>query len=308
MSRLHNVFCTAVFLLAIAMQCFAGGPEPAARIDLQFLGLKASNKDFYTDVRVHWWRQYIVVDSTYIACGKCRPNSTRTETPGPRLVIDYTTGKQVPPEAIADAVLEPNPQDFHFDGQPVQDPDGEVLAEWRGMTLVRGKENKLWLKEPGRPNTLLFSRPGYQSAVFISPELILIVGQIADDPNCTICHFHQWVIDKTGALKYKLPSFYADITDYHALSREGSRFAIRDDVESKKYVLIDILSLGTGSYSPINVARVRVFVTDNGKQMLEYKWSPGKYDLGSRRGIALSDDGALLAVVKGTDLLIFRIP
>ena len=299
-----------VFLLGAAVRSFAGGPGPVKKIALQPFGFKRSNKDIATLTDIKWQGQYVVIRLTYMACGKCRPdstnvacgecgpNSTFNYIPGPRLVVDSATGQQMPPETVDDALLEPNPQDFLSENKSLSTADGEVLSQWRGMMLVRNSGGKLWLEEPGHVKTLLLSRCDCQSAVFLGQDRILITGY----------PFRQWVVDKSGAFKYKLPSVSASSMDYYALSRVGSRFAVRDIVGSKAKGIGELLSLDI-YIAPLDIARVRVFAADDGQKLFEDEWHMEKHEIyTAAQGVALSDDGTLLAVIKGTDLLIFKVP
>jgi hypothetical protein len=135
----------------------------------------------------------------------------------------------------------------------------------------------------------------------------LIAGPIDDKPDSAISTSHQWVVDKSGELKYKLPSFGATIMDYYAVNREGTRFAVRDAIESKGEVLGGLLSLGAEHSSPFNAGRVRVFTAGDGQKLFEYKWGLSKYEHDASRRIALSDDGSLLALLDGFRLLIFQL-
>jgi hypothetical protein len=188
-------------------------------------------------------------------------------------------------------------------------PGDDVMARWRGMTLTRDAANRVWLQEPGGDKLLIFSRRAYYHfATFLAPDRILIAGPIDDKPDSAISTHHQWVVDRSGELKYKLPSFYANITDYYAVNRDGTRFAVRDAIESKAEVLGNVLSLGAEHNSPFNAGRVRVFAASDGRQLFEYKWGLGRYEHDASRRIALSDDGSLLALLDGFRLLIFQLP
>ena len=305
----------ALLLMAMLLTGSAGhgldsGPEPLARIDLRPMGYQPSAQTGYNIALVKWWKQYVVIDSIFVICGKCGPDSTYNYQPARRLVIDSSSGKAAPVEAVADAMLEPNPQDFDWKHEHPKTADGEVVAKWRGMALVRGHNHRdLWLEEPGQEKKLIFSHQYFESAAFVAPDRILIIGRIQDKPDCSICHVHLRVVDKSGELKYQLPAgLNPGLFDYYALNRDGTRFAVRDNIESGRDTVADTLTLGQSTGFLLNTGIVKVYEAADGQKVFEYRWRVEKYEHDCFGRVALSDDGSLLAVIQNHDLLVFRLP
>lgn len=97
--------------------------------------------------------------------------------------------------------------------------------------------------------------------------------------------------------------------DYYASSRDGTRFVIRDNIESGRDVALDIITLNGASQFPFPTAVVKVHDAMAGKKLFEYTWHMPKDEEHDSSGrVALSDDGSLLALIRNETLLIFRLP
>jgi hypothetical protein len=227
-------------------------------------------------------------------------------------VIDTANGKSVPAETLADVPPPDHPVEYRIDERRPQTAEGKLVAEWRGMTLVVDKDGKLSLLEPGRPKTRVFYRrlPTSRTATFLTPDRILILARVPDRLDCSLCHEHLWVVDKSGELKYKLPvELNPGMFDYYASSHDGTRFVIRDNIEAGRDLALNIITLGGASQFPFNTAVVKIHDAIGGEKLFEYRWrmtEDEEHDSSGR--VALSDDGSLLAVIRDETLLVFQLP
>lgn len=306
MKAMQKIF--AIFIIALAVtQSWAASLEPALKVDLHALGFESDGP-----LCMRWLGQYVVIDWPSLACDHPEPPPTPGSPPTVRLVIDSATGKRVPAETLAEVPPPDHPVEYRIDERRPQGAEGKLVAEWRGMALVVDKDLKLWLLEPGQPKVLVFYRlPYLQTATFVAPDRILIIGRVPDRPDCTLCHYHLWVVDKSGALKYKLPvELNPGRFDYYAGSQDGTRFVIRDDVEAGRELALDIATLGIAAPNlPAGTAVVKVHDSFAGKKLFEYRWRMSKDEEHDSSGrVALSDDGSLLALIRDETLLIFRLP
>lgn len=186
----------SILLIVLAVtQSLAASPQPALKVDLHALGFESDGH-----VCTRWLGQYVVIDWPSLACDHPEPAPAPGSPPTLRLVIDSVTGKRVPAETLADVPLPDHPVEYRIDERRPQTAEGKLVAEWRGMALVVDTDGKLSLLEPGRAMTRVFSRrlPTSRTATFLTPDRILILSSVPDRPDCTFCHFHLWVVDKSG--------------------------------------------------------------------------------------------------------------
>jgi hypothetical protein len=164
----------------------------------------------------------------------------------------------------------------------VQICDQPICAQPPGKPSVR--DSKFYLRVPGREDTLIWQAHCLPSLpVFLSDDRILVFN----------CDMKTLVVDRSGRQAYGLPTFSMP---WFALDREGSRFAVyeRDSSFFHQFEGTDRL-------------RLRVYRSSDGKELFKLRWRPGNEAFNDGR-VALSDDGALLALLRGGQLLVFALP
>jgi hypothetical protein len=173
------------------------------------------------------------------------------------------------------------------------------------MTLTCGPGKTLYLEEPDTGKILLNSGHHVESATFVAPDRFLVQGNFEDKPGCAICNFHTVVLDKTGAARYKLDPYN---WGYIALNRAATRFALNDNTASSVRKRIAPLLIFSENVFYEDMGRVRLFSSEDGGKLFEYRWRLRTYENRAEGRVALSDDGSVLALIAGSHLLVFRIP
>jgi hypothetical protein len=314
MIRTHNkLFCIVLLWLISATGSRASDVRPIWTIDLKPLGYPVLAPPAQAVIRIKFWRQYLQIESTLITCGKCGPGFTTTTSPGPTLIFDTISGRQIPLNVLAaswkaSSTLKDCPRNSKGACKDpfALPPDAVVpLANWDGMTLSRGVGQTLYLEEFGHKKVL---RSGnyFESAGFLAPDRILIQEPFAHKSGCALCNVHYLVVDKTGAVKYQIDPYD---WGYMALNPAAARFAVIDNECSKaRKVFSAVFSGFSDDVFEEDTGRAKVYSTDDGSKLLEYQWRLKNSEHRAEGMAALSDDGSTFALVAGVRLLIFRVP
>jgi len=162
----------------------------------------------------------------------------------------------------------------------------KLLGAGSTVSIWKTEQGQLFLLTDKAERKTLFTDKTAISAVFLNSDHILI----------TRWKRKSIVVDLEGAVRYKLPGYvYAD----YIPDRTGARFAVYERGKSISH------QLNEGSY---NRMRVVVFSTNDGKKLLEYKWSASKSEDVRGFGVRFSDDGTTLYVDRATRKLVLPIP
>lgn len=180
------------------------------------------------------------------------------------------------------------------------DSSRHIVARWKEMVIHEvcdqlsctqppGKPSvrdvKFYLESPGKPNILLWQAhclPG--NPLFLAENRILIID----------CNLKTIVVDPQGRQIYKLPVL---AFPYLTVNRRGTRFAAYE-----RYPTFFHEITGTS-----NRLRVKVFESANGRKLLEVRWHLNNDSINDGR-VALSDDGALVAIIREGEVLLFALP
>lgn len=108
------------------------------------------------------------------------------------------------------------------------------------------------------------------------------------------CKAKPIVVNEQGQKIYEMPKL-ADA--YIAPNRNGSSFATQERDSSFLGQFKDIT----------DKKRMRVFRTSDGKQLFEYRLPEVEKDSLNDGRVALSDDGAMVALIQGWEVLAFRV-
>jgi len=143
-----------------------------------------------------------------------------------------------------------------------------------------------YLQEPGKEKVLLFR--GNCNATdprFVGDNRIFL----------HTCGTKNVVVDKRGQRLYKMPK----LTDpYIAVNREGTRFVVHER---------DSSFLGQFN-DTTDRKRMTVFRSSDGSKVFEYRWGQVEGDGLNDGRVALSDNGSLIALIRGRELMVFVIP
>jgi hypothetical protein len=211
--------------------------------------------------------------------------------------FDITSQKLVSKQAFVD--LEPPPTYASFSWAP-----GEV-ARWKEMIIARDDHGALFLQQanqspivifPGSKERLRYTYDCPARAKFMGLDRIAILN----------CSRNAIVVDYRGQRKYTIST---DLVDGNAvLNRDGTDFAVYQySLSPKKWLLFLANGLNEETFIPADQAYVKVYSSQDGTELFKYAWRLDKdqrYDAGS---VALSEDGSLVALIRNSELLIFRI-
>ena len=189
----------------------------------------------------------------------------------------------------------PRPHFLEYGDLP--DSSGRVVARRKQMWIEQVCDQPICVEPPGKPTVrdskFYLRSPGQEPALIW--EVHCLPGRplvLADDrimvPTCGLA----WqVIDNSGRKLYR----FSDLSDpYFAVSSQGNRLAVYER---------------TGGFFRIegyDHVRVRVFDCSNGKQLFHLRWPIGNDSIDHGR-VALSDDGALVAILRSGQLLVFAL-
>lgn len=282
MRRFTSWFGITLALLAFTPSCLGDDKKPVWRINLSRFYAERPHDDF----TIKFAGPYLVVYAgTLVYMG-----SEVTWYRPPLVVFDTRTGERFPKDRPAELVLPPW-DDCRRTQFRKGSPELNIIDCRNQLTIEQvggvGKGEvapaEFYLQEPAKERVLIFRahkkcQPG--DPRFISDELILLWP----------CN-NNVVVDKAGRKVYDMPR----LTWYWlAVNRQGTRFAVyeRD---------LTFFSLYT------NRLRVKVFRSSDGKKLFDYRWHVDDEATNDGR-IALSDDGLLLAILRGQELLVFALP
>lgn len=282
--RLYNHwFAGALLLLVLAALCRADDRKPAWRVDLR--QLPSRNPE---EITIRFSGPYLVVYAGSLVYPGTETGWVRI----PSLVFDSRSVQVLAEQTISQLTL---PQ---WDECPrtrfrKMYPAVNLIDCRKSMSLEQiggigpgvTEPAEFYLQEPGKEKVLIFRarkrcQPG--DPRFISDALILLRP----------CN-NNVVVDKKGQKVYDMPS----LTYYYVtVNRNGTRFAVYER---------DISFFN--QFGGTDRLRVKVFRPSNGEKLFDYRWHPAD-ELTNDGRIALSDDGSLLAIVRGNEVLIFRLP
>jgi hypothetical protein len=163
-----------------------------------------------------------------------------------------------------------------------------VLEQVGGIGLSNEEPMEYYLRLPGNERVLLFHGshrncwPG--DPHFVGDDQILV----------NQCNGKSLVLNTRGT---KLYSFTKLSEAYIALNDEGTRFAVFERSSSLLH-----------EFEGTNRLKVSVFRSADGRKIFERKWHLGDRDGINDGRIALSNDGSLLAIARGGEVQIFRLP
>ena len=282
--NLRRIPVTAGLFIAF---CSAWGVEPLWKVDLRTL--ESQTKWHGDEVGIKFVGHYLIVYSG------SAPMPGHAEM-HPALILDRDTGRLLTNETLIEASLpqwDDCPRTRYREPAPV-----ENIIDCRGdMRLVQvggiggpGEKvgaTRIYLKQPGREDVLLFTEncfPGDPS--FVGDDQILL--SLCDSGGSGYRG-----VDRAGKKLYSIKLLFPYIT----VSRDGTRFAAYE-----RYATFLHEISGTS-----NRARVKVFRSTDGEKLFEYGWHLAEDEFDNDGRIALSDDGSLIAIVQGNEILVFAV-
>lgn len=170
-------------------------------------------------------------------------------------------------------------------------PEANIISCWKqmvieqigGIGLRHVGESEYYLHARGKERVLLLREPCNVDPQFAGDRQI-VVG---------LCKGENLVVDEQGKKIYDLPR----LSEPHiAPNRESTRFVVHECY---------------GSIFQIEGAdkrRVRVFRTSDGRKLFEYRWNLHGADGCEEGRAALSEDGSLVALLRGPEVLVFALP
>lgn len=175
-------------------------------------------------------------------------------------------------------------------------PEVNVLECWKGMALeqvggigFRNEEpTEYYLRLPAKQRVLLFH--GNHRNCWPGDPHFVGDGQILVNQ----CNGKALVLNTKGTKLYSFPKLSEA---FIALNDEGTRFAAFERSSSFLH-----------EFEGTNRLKVKVFRSADGRKIFERKWHLGDGDGISDGRIALSNDGSLLAIARGGEVQIFRLP
>jgi len=177
---------------------------------------------------------------------------------------------------------------------------GDVVARWKDAAIVYGDQCSFYLEAPHQPRTLLFPEQKECSRwypfdilpQFLGPDRILLpLAQQAHRPTAPYP-----VVDRTGKIRYQLK-----MLGYIAPNRSGTHFVIYWQTMSFwQRLLIE------GARD--DRAHVEVYRSEDGKKIFEADEGIPATEADWDHPVALSEDGSLLAWVRGSTLHVYKLP
>ena len=277
MTRLISV-CVALAFSTLRPYC--NTDDPAWIVGMRKFGYQSAQ--WGADTGVKFTGPFLVVYSGSIF--------SRSMTP--KLVFDKDTGQLVPWDLLAGISLPPWDEcQRTIVKRPF--PYLNAIDCWDSMTIQqvggigRGEERgeaKYYLDEPGKDKVLLFRGRCNTDPHFVGKHHILV----------RLCNGRRVVVDNGGRKLYDMPKLF---DAYIAPNREGTRFIVYERDSS----LIGQFTDQTDR------KRLKVFRSSDGEKLFEYHWGQIEGDRLNDGRVALSDDGSLAALIRGTELIVFAI-
>ncbi len=277
--------------------------------------------DQYSIATASFRGRYVVIESVPKIYDSGRREWVLDRTSSQQWVIDTITKELVPMEVAMNPDWEPGPEYPHTWSAQIYDPDNPrkliaapgVLARWKDMTVIRDINGGVYLEKTGRQRLQIFhggtgvngDRGCVQYARFLGVDRISLVGCYPGILGVSVGSKSP-VVSGLGDKEYKVPVNFIEVPP--ALNRLGTRFAVYSYYvagwEWPKAILPELDDQG---YEMRRI-KVRVFSSSDGRKVFEYRWIKDKHEGDHGAPIALSDDGSLLVLVKGTEVLFFQIP
>ncbi len=268
--------------LALLVSSFYGNAqEPAWRVDLRNLGSRSEPWGAATSLK--FYGPFLVIYTGSIYGGMHR-----------KVVLDKESGRVVSEESSAGISL---PEWDECPRTLFRKPFPEVnivdcrkqmtIEQIGGIGLVEPRGNaEYYLHEPGKDRVLLLRAHCITSDPrFVGDDYILV----------KLCSGKRVVVNKQGHTIYDMPKL---VYVYVAPNREGTRFAAQERDSSFLGQFADTTDR----------KRMKVFRTSDGRQLFEHRWGQVEGDLLNDGRVALSDDGALAALIQGWEVIAFAVP
>jgi hypothetical protein len=279
MRGLNTVIATAFLLLIGPVHLNA--QKPVWQIDLDQFG--GSSKQDGPATGLKFYGPLVVVYS----------GSIYDRTMHPILVIEAETGRPVPMDRMVSVSLpswdECNRTLFKkpFPEVNVVDCRDHMTIEQVGG-IGRGPtkgDAEYFLQEGNSGRALLLrNRCSTSDPRFVGEQQILL----------TLCNGKQIVVNKQGQKIYDFPKL---IDPYITSNMQGTRFVVQERNQSLLGQLNDTT----------DKKRMKVFRSSDGKKLFEYRWGQVDGDRLNDGRVALSDDGSMVALIRGNEVMLFAV-
>jgi hypothetical protein len=312
--RVRVALLAGFMVLATSSGAFASGQQVWA-IDLQARGY-----DSRTNVRIWFWRHYLVVDPDAEVCRALNKSNLARNSPSHAppfhipdargthnmLVFDIDTHQEVSSGVLVGAdraAACPQVQGWWWFGESRE----EVLAAWKDRLVRKDKQGGLYVSREGRPDSLFCRACADDGVRWVAPDL-LIVGKYNSEKALSV-----EVVDLDGKTRYRLDP--DKVRAFNAVfNATGTRFALFGTYQSGLGHLLYWLHDRVSDDPFITTDRktIQVFSTSDGQQLFDKTWRKDEADGDNNwepdLKLALSDDGAFLAYyTHEAKVLVYRL-
>lgn len=283
------------------------------------INLQARGYDSSSNVRIWFWRHYLVVDPDVEVCralnnrnlariSASRPSAYPSflERPYKTMVFDIDTHREVSLEVLVGAdptAACPQVQGWWWFGEHRED----VRAAWKDRLVREDGHRGLYFNREGQPETPICRACAHHSVRWIAPYLLLMAKFSSEDKCLSAA-----VVDLDGETKYWLDPRKLQLGLHAVFNSTGTRFALVWRYQSGwgliRYGLGDLMG---GGDTTMDRKTIQVFSTSDGQQLfsktLRGKHKADEYSQPDLK-LALSDDGDFLAYfTNDAKILIYRL-
>ncbi|HZI55397.1 MAG TPA: hypothetical protein VFF39_01415 [Verrucomicrobiae bacterium] len=280
------------------------------------INLQPKGYNCLTDVRIWFWRHYLVVDPDLEFCRVLNERNLQRASVfrhrgstffGDRrinkiLVFDVDTHQEVPIAVLAGAdpaAACPQVQGWWW----ISEPSNEVEAAWKDRLVLRDRHHGLYVNREGQPDSPLCSACADDLVRWVAPDLLLITKNYSEKNPST------QIVDLDGKTKYRIdPGVGANVV----FNSTGTRFVQFGTYQTGwghiRYWLDDQFS----DFITTDRKTIRVFSTSSGELLFKKTWRKDEADADNNwqpdLKLALSDDGTFLAYyTHDARVLIYRL-
>lgn len=309
--RLRSLLATAFLASVISSSTFASGQQ------VWGIHLQARRYDSQSNVRIWFWRHYVIVDPDVEICRALNKGNLERVSPSRHpefhvpdshihktLVFDIETHQEVSPEVLVGAdraATCPQVQGWWWFGE-YRD---KVKASWKDRLVRKDDHGGLYVTREAQPDNPLCRACADDAVRWVAPDLLLIEKFNSEKA------LGAEVVDLDGKTRYRLAPGKGGNAVFNST---GTRFALFSTYQSGwghvRFWLADRLS--DDSFITTDRKTIQVFSTRDGQQLFEKTWRKDEADADNNwqpdLKLALSDDGAFLACyMSDATLVIYRL-
>lgn len=284
------------------------------------INLHARGYDSRSNVRIWFWRHYLVVDPDVEICRALNKRNLERVSPGrgpefhvpaartrKTLVFDIDTHQEVSLEVLAGAdraAACPQVQGWWWFGKYRV----EIPAAWKDRLVRKDGQGGLYVTGEGQPDSPLCRACADDGVRWVAPDLLLI-KKFDSEKN-----LGAEVVGLDGKTRYRLDPGKVQSGPYAVFNSTGTRFALVSTYQSGwgriRYWLADRLS--DDLFITADRKTIQVFSTSDGQQLFEKTWRKDEADADNNwqpdLKLALSDEGAFLAYyTHEATVLVYRL-